>query len=113
MSYVLHVYRMTYKTYDMQEHIFVHPEEWYSLSQFFRICLFHPLGIAKNESFLGGFAPPATWANHRSVLMVLGFILSKTLCQQRHSKVCLELLKTFRVPLESTYLSGEKLLKSV
>ena len=50
MSYVLHVYRMTYKTYDMQEYIFV-----------------HPLDIAKNESFLGGFAPPATWANHRSV----------------------------------------------
>ena len=43
MSYVLHVYRMTYKTYDMQEYIFV-----------------HPLDIAKNESFLGGFAPPAT-----------------------------------------------------
>ena len=32
MSYVLHVYRMTYKTYDMQEYIFVHPEEWYSIS---------------------------------------------------------------------------------
>ena len=31
MSYVLHVYRMTYKTYDMQEYIFVHPEEWYSM----------------------------------------------------------------------------------
>ena len=30
MSYVLHVYRMTYKMYDMQEYIFVHPEEWHS-----------------------------------------------------------------------------------
>ena len=100
MSYVLHVYRMTYKTYDMQEYIFVHPEEWYSMSQFFGIYLFHPLDIAKNESFLGGFAPPATWANHRSVFMVLGFILSKTLCPQKHSKVCFELLKTFRVTPE-------------
>ena len=31
MSYVLHVYRMTYKMYDMQKYIFVHPEEWYSM----------------------------------------------------------------------------------
>ena len=30
MPYVLHFYRMTYKTYDMQEYIFVHPEEWHS-----------------------------------------------------------------------------------
>ena len=45
---------------------------------FFGIYLFHPLDIAKNESFLGGFAPPATWANHRSVFMVLGFILAQT-----------------------------------
>ena len=36
MSYVLHVYRMTYKTYDMQEYIFVHPEEWYSMSPILR-----------------------------------------------------------------------------
>ena len=74
MSYVLHIYRMTYKTYDMQEYIFVHPEEWHSRkthsSGFF--C-FHPLVIAKNESFLGGFAPPATWANHRSVFNGIRF----------------------------------------
>ena len=73
MSYVLHIYRMTYKTYDMQEYIFVHPEEWYSMSPFFGIYLFHPLDIAKNESFLGGFAPPATWANHRSVFNGIRF----------------------------------------
>ena len=36
MSYVLHIYRMTYKTYDMQEYIFVHPEEWYSMSPILR-----------------------------------------------------------------------------
>ena len=80
MSYVLHVYRMTYKMYDMQEYIFVHPEERFTGKPFFGIFSFHPLDIAKNKSFLGGFAPPATWANHRSVFMVLGFILSKTLC---------------------------------
>ncbi|WP_337503545.1 hypothetical protein, partial [Segatella sp.] len=34
--------------------------------------------------------------------MVLGFILSKTLCPQRHSKVCFELLETFQVTLERT-----------
>ena len=29
MSYVLHVDSMTYKTYDIQDYIFAHPEEWY------------------------------------------------------------------------------------
>lgn len=41
--------------------------------QFFGIYLFHPLDIAKNESFLGGFAPPATWANHCSVFNGIRF----------------------------------------
>ena len=41
--------------------------------QFFGIYLFHPLDIAKNEPFLGGFAPPATWANHRSVFNGIRF----------------------------------------
>ena len=41
--------------------------------QFFGIYLFHPLDIAKNESFHGGFAPPATWANHRSVFNGIRF----------------------------------------
>ena len=41
--------------------------------QFFGIYLFHPLDIAKNESFLGGFAPPATWANLRSVFNGIRF----------------------------------------
>ena len=40
---------------------------------FFGIYLFHPLDIAKNESFLGGFAPPATRANHRSVFNGIRF----------------------------------------
>ena len=37
MSNVLHVYRMTYKTYDMQEYIFVHPEERFTSKPFFGI----------------------------------------------------------------------------
>lgn len=74
--------------------------------QFFGIYLFHPLDIAKTESFLGGFAPPATWANHRSVSMVLGFILAKTLCPQRHSKVCFELLETFWVTPKDLAING-------
>ena len=73
MSYVLHVYRMTYKMYDMQEYIFVHPRNGILCPPFFGIYLFHPLDIAKNESFLGGFAPPATWANHRSVFNGIRF----------------------------------------
>ena len=38
--------------------------------------------------------------------MVLGFILSKTLCPQRHSKVCFELLKTFGVTLQRPCPAG-------
>ena len=37
--------------------------------------------------------------------MVLGFILAKTLCPQRHSKVCFELLETFWVTSKRTCLS--------
>ena len=37
MSNVLHIYRMTYKTYDMQEYIFVHPEERFTSKPFFGI----------------------------------------------------------------------------
>lgn len=73
MSYVLHVYRMTYKTYDMQEYILFIPRNGILCPQFFGIYLFHPLDIAKTESFLGGFAPPATWANHRSVFNGIRF----------------------------------------
>ena len=38
-------------------------------------------------------------------IMVLGFILSKTLCPHRHSKVCFELLETFWVTPKRTCLS--------
>ena len=37
--------------------------------------------------------------------MVLGFILAKTLCPQRHSKVCFELLETFWITPKRTCLS--------
>ena len=38
-------------------------------------------------------------------IMVLGFILAKTLCPQRHSKVCFELLETFWITPKRTCLS--------
>ena len=107
MSYVLHVYRMTYKTYDMQEYIFVHPEEWYSMSPILRDLFVSSFGHNENGSFLGCFAPPATWADHPVLSMVLGFILAKTLCPQIHSKVCFELLKTFWVTPQKKYVSWE------
>ena len=40
MSYVLYVYRMTCKTYDMQEYIFVHPKERFLCKPFFGIFRF-------------------------------------------------------------------------
>ena len=39
--------------------------------------------------------------------MVLGFILAKILCPQRHCKVCFELLKTFWVTPQKKYVSWE------
>ena len=73
--------------------------------QFFGIYLFHPLDIAKTESFLGGLAPPL--GRTTAVFsMVLGFILAKTLCPQRHSKVCFELLETFWVTPKDLAING-------
>ena len=40
MSYVLYVYRMTCKTYDIQEYIFIHPEERFLCKPFFGIFRF-------------------------------------------------------------------------
>ena len=40
MSNVLQFYRMTYKTYDMQEYIFVHPEERFARKPLFGIFRF-------------------------------------------------------------------------
>ena len=90
MSYVLHVYRMTYKTYDIQKCIFVHPEEWYSMSSFFGIYLFHSLDIEKNEPFLGGFAPPATWRTTAVFSMVLDLFFPKH-CVHKDTAMVLDL----------------------
>ena len=68
MSYVLYVYRMTCRN----TFLFI-LRNGILCPSFFGIYLFHPLDIAKNESFLGGFAPPATWANHRSVFNGIRF----------------------------------------
>ena len=70
---------------------------------FFVFSLWHK----ENEPFLGGFAPPATERTSAVFSMVLGFILAKTLCPQRHSKVCFELLKTFWVTPQKKYVSWE------
>ena len=53
MSYVLHFYRMTYKTYDMQEYIFVHPEERFTRKPFFGIFSFYfiPKAYIKHLDF--------------------------------------------------------------
>ena len=106
MSYVLHVYRMTYKTYGIQDYIFVHPEEWFSMPPFFGSLFVSSFGHNENEPFLGGFAPPATGRTSAVFSMVLGFILSKTLCPQRHSKVCFELLETFWVTPKDLAING-------
>ena len=65
---VWHIKRMTCRN----TFLFI-PRNGILCPQFFGIYLFHPLDIAKNESFLGGFAPPATWANHRSVFNGIRF----------------------------------------
>ena len=51
-------------------------------------------GKSKEEfgSIFGGYC----------IKTALCFILAKTLCPQRHSKVCFELLETFQVTLERT-----------
>ena len=49
MSYVLHVYRMTYKMYDMQEYIFVHPDEWYSMSSILRDLFVSSFGHSEKQ----------------------------------------------------------------
>lgn len=43
MSYVLHFYRMTYKTYDMQEYILFIPRNDIHGKSFFGIFSFSPL----------------------------------------------------------------------
>ena len=74
-------------------------------------------GVGMPICLLGGVLLILTQKNSQKFgdvlgIMVLGFILAQTLCPQRHSKVCFELLKTFRVTLESTCLSVDTSPKS-
>ena len=107
MPYVLHFYRMTYKTYDMQEYIFVHPEEWHSRkthsSGFFSFSSF---SIKKMSRSLEALRLQPLGRTTAVFSMVLGFILAKTLCPQRHSKVCFELLETFWVTPKDLAING-------
>lgn len=73
MSYVLHVYRMTYKTYDMQEYIFVHPEEWYSMSPILRDLFVSSFGHSEKRVVPWRLCASSTWANHRSVFNGIRF----------------------------------------
>ena len=75
MSYVLHVYRMTYKTYDMQEYIFVHPEEWYSMSPILRDLFVSSFGHSEKRVVPWRLCASSLWAN--VFLMVLDLFLPK------------------------------------
>ena len=105
MSYVLHIYRMTYKTYDMQEYIFVHPEEWYSMSPILRDLFVSSFGHSEKRVVPWRLCASSHWANLRSVFNGVRFDPCQNLCPQRHSKVCFELLETFWVTPKRTCLS--------
>ena len=69
-------------------------------------------GVGMPICLLGGVLLILTQKNSQKFgdvlgIMVLGFILAKTLCPQRHSKVCFELLKTFWVTPQKKYVSWE------
>ena len=52
MSNVLQFYRMTYKTYDMQEYIFVHPEERFTRKPLFGIFCFILSRLATSSTLI-------------------------------------------------------------
>lgn len=54
-------------------------------------------GHSENEPFLGGFAPPATWANHRSVFNGIRFILIKTCAHKDTARYALSNSKPFKL----------------
>jgi hypothetical protein len=68
---------MTYKTYGIQDYIFVHPEEWFSMPPFFGSLFVSSFGHNENEPFLGGFAPPATGRTSAVFSMVLDLFFPK------------------------------------
>ena len=112
MSYVLHIYRMTYKTYDMQEYIFVHPEEWYSMSLILRDLFVSSFGHSEKRVVPWRLCASSHWANLRSVFNGVRFDPCQNLCLQRHSKVCFEILKTFGVTPKRHCPSERKFLRS-
>ena len=112
MSYVLHIYRMTYKTYDMQEYIFVHPEEWYSMSLILRDLFVSSFGHSEKRVVPWRLCASSHWANLRSVFNGVRFDPCQNLCPQRHSKVCFEILKTFGVTPKRHCPSEIKFLRS-
>ena len=68
-------------------------------------------GVGMPICLLGGVLLILTQKNSQKFgdvlgIMVLGFILSKTLCPQRHSKVCFELLETFWVTPKDLAING-------
>ena len=69
------------------------------------VYLFHPSDITKTSRSLEALRLQPLGRTTAVFSMVLGFILSKTLCPQRHSKVCFELLETFWVTPKRTCLS--------
>ena len=73
---------------------------------FFGIYLFHPLDIAKKSRSLEALRLQSLGRTTAVFSMVLGFILAKTLCPQRHSKVCFELLETFWVTPKDLAING-------
>ena len=47
-----------------------------------------------------------------NIYALMSYILVKTLCPQRHSKVCFEILKTFWVTLQDSCPNLENLLQN-
>ena len=106
MSYVSHVYSITYKTYDIQNYVLL------SRGMVFKIPFLRDLlDIAKTSRSLETYAS-SHWANHRSVFKGIRFNPCQNLCPQRHSKVCFKLLKTFWVTPKKHCPSERKFLRS-
>ena len=71
-------------------------------NSFFGIFSFSAFSIKEKSRSLEALRLQSLGRTTAVFSMVLGFILAKTLCPQRHSKVCFELLETFQVTLERT-----------
>ena len=72
--------RFTFLSYDMQEYIFVHPEESYSRETYSSgFFVFHPL-VARKWACPWRLCASSHGANHRSVFNGIRFTLAKTWC---------------------------------